>query len=198
MNVDFLGSYPNYSKIPLSTLPEISFWGRSNVGKSSLVNALCNRKQLAKVSGVPGKTQAFVQYKMDDKWLLMDLPGYGYARVSKKLKAHWTYEIPKYLKNRGNLCLLNLLVDASIPPQEIDLETMRYLGNLQVPFYIIFTKTDRCTKVELSQFRSGMQLEIAKDWEVSPPVFEVSAHTGSGKKELMDAFKNVLNELNEN
>lgn len=179
-------------------MPEISFWGRSNVGKSSLINMLCHRKQMAKVSGVPGKTQAFVQYLIDSNWLLMDLPGYGYAKVSKKLKAHWTFEIPKYLKNRSNLCLLNLLVDASIPPQEIDLETMRYLAKLEVPFYIIFTKTDRCTKSQLKKFKMEMENEMLKDWETTPPIFEVSAYTANGKTELLDSFQTILKQITEN
>ncbi|MBK8955549.1 MAG: YihA family ribosome biogenesis GTP-binding protein [Saprospiraceae bacterium] len=198
MEVEFVGAFPVYSKIPEGNLPEIAFWGRSNVGKSSLINLICQRKNLAKVSGIPGKTQSFVQYKVNDQWMLMDLPGYGYARVGKKLKAHWTYEIPKYLKNRHNLCLLNVLIDSSIEPQEIDLETMRYLGQLGVPFYIIMTKSDRCTKQKLKQFQNDLNKAMYNDWESLPPQFFVSAQTGNGRSELLDAYQQILIQIKTN
>lgn len=195
MEVAFTGSFPSFHKIPETKLPEVCFWGRSNVGKSSLINSICQRKDLAKVSGTPGKTREFVQYVMDNRWCLMDLPGYGYARVAKKLKNHWAFEFPRYLTLRKNLCLLLLLVDSSIEPQEIDLSIMRFLGEHQIPFYIILTKIDKCTKLEMTKFRSQLKNKLAKDWESIPPIFEVSAKLGDGKTELLNEINRVIYQI---
>lgn len=195
MDIEFIGSFPSFQKIPESRMPEICFWGRSNVGKSSLINAICQRKDLARVSGTPGKTQAFVQYKIDSRWFLMDLPGYGYARVSKKLKTHWTYEFPRYLTGRQNMCLLLLLIDSSVDPQPIDLSTMQFLGEHQVPFYIVLTKIDRCTKLQLSRFKQNLSQKMLEQWDSIPPIFDVSAKSGQGKLELLTNIEQVLKQM---
>jgi GTP-binding protein len=190
--VSFIGSFPTFAAVPLSKFPEICFWGRSNVGKSSLVNLLCNRKELAKVSGSPGKTRAFVQYLVDDHLLFMDLPGYGYARVSKKEIARWTAETEKYLKQRKNLFLLFLLVDASIDPQQIDLDKMRFLGEIEVPFYLVLTKTDKCGIGQLADFRQKLTDQMLQDWNEVPPMIGVSAKKNQGRQEIFSALSTLL------
>ena len=143
---EFIGSFPSVSKIPESQLVEVCFWGRSNVGKSSLINYICNRKDLAKTSSHPGKTQTLNLFLVNQNIQLIDLPGFGYAKVSKKLKEKWMPMIKDYLIQRKNLYLCYLLIDGSIPIQKIDQEIMQLLHSNQIPFYIVFTKTDKVTK----------------------------------------------------
>ncbi|MCC6754444.1 MAG: YihA family ribosome biogenesis GTP-binding protein [Saprospiraceae bacterium] len=193
--VSFIGSFPTFAAIPPSKFPEICFWGRSNVGKSSLVNLLCNRKELAKVSGRPGKTRAFVQYQVDHRLLFMDLPGYGYARVSKKEIARWTVETEKYLQQRKNIFLLFLLVDASIEPQQIDLEKMRYLGEIEVPFYLVLTKTDKCSMGQLTGYRQKLKDEMLEDWNAVPPMIAVSATKNQGREEIFTTLGSLLGDF---
>lgn len=191
-DIEFIGSFPRFKDIQHNDKPEICFWGRSNVGKSSLINMLCNRKEIAKISGKPGKTQSFNQYLIDGKWLIMDLPGYGYARVSKKLKDHWFYEMPRYLQGRQNLCLMLLLIDSSIPPQKIDFETMEQLGNFQVPFYVVATKSDKNTKLQAKRFIAEWTKLMGESWENLPLFIPASTTTLLGKEELLDEIYKVV------
>ena len=194
-DVEYIGSFPRFRDLPDGELPEICFWGRSNVGKSSLINLICNRKEMARVSTRPGKTQSFNQYLVDGSWFIMDLPGYGYAQVGKKLKSHWGFEIPKYLKGRRNLCLLLLLVDASIEPQAIDIQTMQTLGEWSVPFYIVLTKVDKCTKAQKKEFVHKLSSILHNDWEQLPEMHEISAVTREGKEELLFNINKLVKEL---
>lgn len=190
--ISFIGSYPKNSIIPEFEIPEICFWGRSNVGKSSIINFLCDRKELAKVSSTPGKTIQFNLFNIDGNLILMDLPGYGYAQVSKKVKSKWRDEINKYLKNRKNLSCLFLLVDISISPQAIDYEIMDDLGKMQVPFIILFTKSDKCTKSELSK---GLRQHVAKleeIWDPIPSYFITSSEKRTGREELIHFIRNNI------
>ncbi len=195
--VQYIGSFPRFKDLPDDNLPEICFWGRSNVGKSSLINLICNRKEIARVSARPGKTQSFNQYLVDNSWFIMDLPGYGYAQVSKKLKSHWGFEIPKYLKGRKNLCLLILLVDASIEPQSIDLQTINALGQWSVPFYIVLTKVDKCSISQKKEFIHKLSSVLQEDWEQLPEMHEVSAVTREGKEALVTTIRNLVKEVGE-
>lgn len=190
--VDFIGSFPKYKDLPESELPEFCFWGRSNVGKSSLINYLCNRKEIAKVSSTPGKTQTFNQYLIDENWIIMDLPGYGYAKISKKKKELWIHEINRYLKARQNLCLLFLLVDISIEPQPIDLETVNRLGSMGIPFYILFTKADKSKKRINNLHRENFEKLLSSEWETLPTMFETSAEKEEGKEQVLQAIINIL------
>jgi len=189
--VEFLGSYPKYTDVPEYKIAEFCFWGRSNVGKSSLINYLCNRKEVARTSSTPGKTQAFNLFKMDHSFLVMDLPGYGYARVSKKKKEFWDREIEKYLKERKNLCLLFLLVDISIEPQQIDIYKINALGKKEIPFYILFTKLDKCKKVKSNMHRQMLEQELLKSWDELPVMIETSAVKSTGREEVL----NIINEI---
>ena len=140
---DFVGSYPSLNQCPQSRQPEYAFIGRSNVGKSSLINMITGRKGLAKVSNTPGKTQFINYFQINGNWHLVDLPGYGYARISKSKRAAWEKMIANYLQNRANLVCTFVLLDAYIPPQPIDMEFINWLGEIQIPFVIVYTKTDR-------------------------------------------------------
>jgi len=188
----FLGSFGTFGELPESQLPEFCFWGRSNVGKSSLINYLCNRKQMARVSRTPGKTQTFNLYKMDNSWLIMDVPGYGFANVSKKLKEKWAKEIGSYLRKRSNLCLVFLLVDASIDIQKIDLDTINYLGQLGIPFHIILTKADKTKDRLVTDFTRKLKEELLKDWNECPPIFITSSEKRFGSDDLFLVMDNIL------
>lgn len=190
-DVEFLGSFPKFKDLPESELPEFCFWGRSNVGKSSLINYLSNRKAIAKVSSTPGKTQAFNQFVIDQSWIMMDMPGYGYAQVSKKVKSQWAPEAIRYLTQRKNLCLVFLLVDLSIPPQRLDLETMAMLGNKQIPFYILFTKTDKCRKRQLTLNREFYKKALLENWETLPVMMETSAESKTGREDVLEAIREI-------
>ena len=142
-DVEFYGSFPKFDQVPKSAIPEFCFWGRSNVGKSSMINYLMNRKDLARISSMPGKTQQFNLFQVNNKsYNIMDLPGYGYAKVSKSIHEKWQGQINKYLVQRENLMNVFLLVDISVPPQAIDLEKIGYFGEHEIPFTILFTKSE--------------------------------------------------------
>ena len=188
----FVGSFGTFSELPEMQLPEFCFWGRSNVGKSSLINYLCNRKQLARVSRTPGKTQTFNLYKLDNSGLIMDVPGYGFANVSKKLKEKWAKEIGNYLRKRANLCLVFILVDASIDIQKIDIDTINYLGELGIPFHIILTKADKTKDRLVTDFTKKLKEELLKNWNECPPIFVTSSEKRLGADELFLVMENIL------
>lgn len=189
--VEFVGSYPKSKDLAVSGKPEFCFWGRSNVGKSSLINYLCGRKEVARISSTPGKTQCFNLFEIDGSFLLMDLPGYGYAKVSKKKKEFWLREIENYLKSRTNLCMVFLLIDISIEPQAIDIEKINTLGKEGIPFYILFTKSDKCKKIRSTHHKEMLAKELSKTWETLPPCIETSAEKNIGREEVLKIIESV-------
>lgn len=181
----FIMSNTSVKKCPKPELPEYAFIGRSNVGKSSLINMLTGRKALAKISGKPGKTQLINHFLINDSWYLVDLPGYGYARVAKTQRGKWITFIADYVVERENLMCLFVLIDTRIDPQTIDLEFIDFLGLKEVPFSILFTKTDKLSANQIQKNIASFKKELLKSWEAMPPFFITSAKTGTGKKEIL-------------
>ena len=172
------------AKCPKDRLPEYAFIGRSNVGKSSLINMLTNCKNLAKTSGRPGKTQLINHFKIDDRWFLVDLPGYGYARVSKETKKVFQQFITKYFEERQQLVCAFVLVDVRHEPQKIDVEFMQWLGERAIPFAIIFTKADKLKPQAIERNVAAYKEALLEWWEEFPPYFVTSAQNKTGKEEL--------------
>lgn len=172
------------AKCPKDRLPEYAFIGRSNVGKSSLINMLTNCKNLAKTSGRPGKTQLINHFKIDDRWFLVDLPGYGYARVSKTTKQVFQRFITDYFEQREQLVSAFVLVDIRHEPQKIDVEFMQWLGERAIPFAIIFTKADKLKPQAIERNVAAYKEVLLEWWEEFPPYFITSAQNKTGKEEL--------------
>lgn len=172
------------AKCPKDRLPEYAFIGRSNVGKSSLINMLTNCKNLAKTSGRPGKTQLINHFKIDDRWFLVDLPGYGYARVSKTTKQVFQRFITDYFEQREQLVSAFVLVDIRHEPQKIDVEFMQWLGERAIPFAIIFTKADKLKPQAIERNVATYKEALLEWWEEFPPYFITSAQNKTGKEEL--------------
>lgn len=192
IEVQFLGSFEKISKCPEHNKPEFALAGRSNVGKSSLINFLLNKKDVARVSSTPGKTQHINLFEINSKWVLADLPGYGYARVSIKKRAEWGKMIKNYLKNRESLFCVLLLIDSRIDPQNIDLEFTQWLGENGIPFILVFTKADKKNSPEVMKNISMFKNELSKNWEEIPPIFVTSASRQAGKEELFDFIDSHL------
>ncbi len=184
-SAEFISSSPNVTLCPKDPLPEYAFIGRSNVGKSSLINMLVERKKLAKTSVTPGKTRLINHFRINDKWFLADLPGYGYARVSKKDRAQFSRMIEQYATRRENLVCFFVLVDARHPPQQLDLDFIEWLGNNNLPFVIVLTKIDKVTQKEKSKNLNLLKDKLSETWEELPLVFESSAVKKTGRKEIM-------------
>ena len=172
------------AKCPKDRLPEYAFIGRSNVGKSSLINMLTNCKNLAKTSGRPGKTQLINHFKIDDRWFLVDLPGYGYARVSKTTKQVFQRFITDYFEQREQLVSAFVLVDIRHEPQKIAVEFMQWLGERAIPFAIIFTKADKLKPQAIERNVAAYKEALLEWWEEFPPYFVTSAQNKTGKEEL--------------
>lgn len=170
---------------PKPDKPEFAFIGRSNVGKSSLLNMLTAKAGLAKVSGRPGKTQVINHFLINNDWFLVDLPGYGYAKVSKEKRAGFDKMITQYILKRPNLLALFVLVDVRIPPQEIDLDFLRKLGENQVAFSLVFTKCDKLGTTSLKKNIEAYKKVLLQEWEEMPSHFLTSAETGLGRKEVL-------------
>ncbi len=183
---DFIISNTDYTLCPKADMPEYAFIGRSNVGKSSLINLITNKKQLAKISGKPGKAQLINHFLINKEWYLVDLPGYGYATVSKTQKQEFQKIIFSYLENRENLMCLFVLLDCRHKPQKIDLEFMKWLGEKQIPFLMIFTKIDKLGKTELKKNIENYKTEMLKQWEEIPQTFFASVPKRKGSKEILD------------
>lgn len=190
---EFVKSAPKWSDCPEPNRPEYAFIGRSNVGKSSLINMLADRKDLAKTSGTPGKTQLLNVFLMQETWYLTDLPGYGYARVSKSKRGEFEKMITNYLQQRPNLVNTFVLIDCRIPPQKIDLEFMEWLGEKQIPFSMVFTKIDKISSAALQKALLNYRKEMLKTWESMPQVFNSSASAKIGRLEIL----NYISSLNE-
>jgi len=184
--ISFIKSSTNLAQCPHAEKPEYAFLGRSNVGKSSFINMLSGRKRLAKISSTPGKTRLINHFDVDGQWYLVDLPGYGYARISKSIRQEWETLIRDYTLKRSNLMCLFLLIDLRLEPQRSDLQFMEFLGSHQVPFVILFTKSDKLS-VHKARNQVDHYLEVLKEsWEQVPRHFITSAKTGAGKTEILD------------
>jgi len=188
----FKQSAPRLQDCPKSNLPEYAFIGRSNVGKSSLINMLCNNNKLAKTSSTPGKTQLINFFLINDNWHLVDLPGYGFAKTSKGKREKFEQIISDYCQKRENLVCLFVLIDSRHPLQQIDLEFMQWCSTKEIPFSIIYTKGDKNSKSELSRNIKNIENELLKHWEELPNSFITSAETKAGKEDVLEfiAFQN--------
>jgi GTP-binding protein len=192
----FVVSNSDYRKCPDTGLPEYAFIGRSNVGKSSLINMLTNNKSLAKTSVKPGKTQLINHFLINNEWYLVDLPGYGYARISKESRDKWQKMITDYLLNRETLMNVYVLVDSRIPPQQIDIDFINWLGENGVPFAIVFTKGDKLGRVALSDKVTKYKERLLEEWEELPPVFVTSSETKLGGEELTEYIEGLNDSMN--
>ena len=181
----FITSNSDIKKCPPPNKPEYAFIGRSNVGKSSLINRLTNKKALAKISGKPGKTRLINHFLINKEWYLVDLPGYGYAEVPKKERLKWEQMIKRYILQRENLYCLFVLIDARHEAQKVDLEFMEWLGISQIPFSIVFTKIDKLKPAELETNLKIYEEKLFETWETLPIYFVTSAETGEGNEELL-------------
>lgn len=190
--VEYMGSFPSVSKCPKHNKVEYAFIGRSNVGKSSLINMLSGRKSLAKVSNTPGKTQMINFYEVDEKWIITDLPGYGYAQLSKKHRNSLETMIQGYLQYRENMSCAFVLIDGYISPQAIDLEFINWMGKSRIPFVIVFTKLDRLISQKKMDNVNLFKNELLKTWNELPPLF----FTSSAKKEGREEILNYIEEIN--
>jgi len=186
-------SNSNVTKAPKDRLPEYAFIGRSNVGKSSLINMLMERKDLAKISGKPGKTQLINHFKINEEWFLVDLPGYGYAKVSKKKRTIFQFFIENYFKEREQLVCTFVLIDSRHDPQKIDLEFMEFLGANQIPFCIAFTKADKLGSSKINNQITSYKKKLLNTWETLPKSFITSSASGLGREEFL-AFIDGVNE----
>jgi len=194
----FAGSSQKLEDRPKAKLPEFAFIGRSNVGKSSLINTLCSNDKLAKTSATPGKTLLINHFLINGSWYLVDLPGYGYAKISQKGRENLTKMINGYISNSQELALLFVLLDSRHPIQKIDLEFLMALGEAQVPFSIIFTKGDKLGKNALAAQVEANKKTLLQYWEELPPIFVTSSETGFGKEDLLEYIESVLGIIKEN
>jgi len=190
----FVKSSSRWQECPEAVLPEYAFIGRSNVGKSSLINAMLNHKDLAKTSGTPGKTQLINHFLVNDEWYLTDLPGDGYARVSKSIRRDFEKLITNYILNRKNLVNLFILVDARHAPQKIDLEFIEWVGEHGIPFSLVFTKADKLKPMELQKNVEHYKAELLKSWEELPELYVTSAEKKTGGEEIL-SFISRTNEF---
>ena len=194
---EFVISNTDVAKCPNEPLPEYAFIGRSNVGKSSLINTLCSRKNLAKTSGRPGKTQLINHFKINKQWFLVDLPGYGYAKTSKTNKKAFQQLITRYFDKRQQLISAFVLIDVRHDPQHIDLDFMEWLGTNQIPFAIVFTKADKLKPLAIernvSAYLSKMKEEM---WEETPPHFITSSLHKSGVEDVLTYIERMNQEYN--
>jgi GTP-binding protein len=188
----FVISNTDYRKCPPPFKPEFAFIGRSNVGKSSLINMLCQRKNLARISVKPGKTQLINHFLIDESWYLVDLPGYGYAKVSKTERAKWQEMIDGYLLNRINLMCTFLLIDLRIPPQDIDLRIMEGFAENGLPFALLFTKADKLKPAGAEENLENYRNYLLESWEELPPHFTTSAEKGWGRDEVLKFIKETM------
>ena len=182
---EFYTSSGKVSECPDKNLPEFAFIGRSNVGKSSLINSLCNKKSIAKTSSKPGKTILINHFIINNSFFIVDLPGYGFAKVSKKEKEKIKNLHESYFKNRKQLFSALLLIDIRLEPQKIDLEFMEYINKLFVPFILIFTKCDKLKKSEINQKIKVYSKEIERNWETSPQIIVSSAKSKIGLEDIL-------------
>lgn len=190
-SAEFVISNSDVSKCPDTKLPEYAFIGRSNVGKSSLINSITNRKDLAKTSGRPGKTQLINHFLINESWYLVDLPGYGYARVSKTAKKTFQKFITQYFEKREQMLCAFVLIDSRHKPQPIDMEFMTWMGEHQIPFCIIFTKADKLKPKALERNIEEYKAEMLQTWVEMPQYFVTSSASGLGKDEVLEFIQSI-------
>lgn len=196
----YLTSSPSFDQCPKADRPEYAFIGRSNVGKSSVINMLCNNRKLAKISATPGKTQLINHFEIisqqgknaEKKWYIVDLPGYGFAKISQSSRRRWEQMIENYLRKRENLGNVFVLVDSRHEPQKADIDFINQLGKWQIPFSIVFTKADKNKESVTAKNAKLFLQELLKHWEILPTHFITSAITKQGREEMLD----FINELN--
>ena len=188
----FIVSNTKVEKCPRPDKPEYAFIGRSNVGKSSLINMLCNNRKLAKTSSTPGKTQTINHFLINENWYLVDLPGYGYAKVSKSKRYMFQDFIVKYLTKRDSLVNVFVLIDSRLSPQAIDLDFINWLGKNALPFSLVFTKTDKISKRELENNLAKFEDALYRTWEELPPMFISSAKKQTGKEDILQYIAGCL------
>jgi GTP-binding protein len=192
----FVGSSSAYTQCPQASMPELALIGRSNVGKSSLLNMLLGRKQLAKISSRPGKTQLINHFLVNDTWHIVDLPGYGWAQAGKTKKQQWAKMVKAYFLNRKQLSFVLVLVDARHQPQELDIVLINWLGEHQIPFFILLTKADKNSKQQVSKNLAMLRRVLSNDWEVLPQVFVTSSRDRTGREELLHCIQHELGKYN--
>lgn len=188
-SADYIGSFVDEASCPQDRRPEYAFIGRSNVGKSSLINMLTGRRNLARTSGSPGKTQTINYFLIDEAWYLVDLPGYGFAKAAQQQRRRWTQMIHAYIRNRKNLVCLFVLIDSRIPPQQKDQDFIDTLGEAQIPFCLVFTKTDKNTQRETARNIQAFIDRMKLRWEYLPPYFQTSAVSKSGRDALLELIE---------
>lgn len=191
----YLISSPKVENCPAPTLPEYAFIGRSNVGKSSLINMITGLTKLAKTSSSPGKTQLINHFIINDTWYMVDLPGYGFAKVSQTQRASWEKMIANYLQKRENLVTVFVLIDSRHSPQKLDLEFLRKLGDWGIPFNMVFTKADKITQRETAKNVRAFIEEMKKEWEFIPRSFVTSTVKMTGRKEILGYIDELNNEF---
>lgn len=191
---EFLCSSSKISQCPESDMHEYAFIGRSNVGKSSLINMLTGNSSLAKVSSTPGKTKLINHFTINNRWSLVDLPGYGYARTSKKERAEFSKIITNYITKREHLHCLFVLIDSRLEPQAIDLNFLELLGENGIPFCILFTKIDKLTQAELHKNTKLYKTRLLEQWEELPPIILTSAEKGTGRDQVLEFIEKCLQE----
>ena len=188
---EFVTSSTTISQCPKADRAEYALIGRSNVGKSSLINSLTGKRKLAKISGTPGKTILINHFLINREWYLVDLPGYGFAKRSKTERAKWQKMIKSYILNRTNLLTLFVLVDLRIPPQSIDIEFVEWLGISQIPFVIVLTKEDKLKSMQAANNLKAYQNKLLENWEELPKIIVTSSKSGKGKEVMMDYIENT-------
>lgn len=194
-SAEFVISNTEYEKCPKSSLPEYAFIGRSNVGKSSLINMITNHSNLAKTSSRPGKTQLINHFLINEEWYLVDLPGYGFARVSKMQKEKWEKFIKEYILKREQLTALVVLIDIRHSPQKIDLEFMEWLAINAIPFVMVFTKADKLKRSKIDLTVKKYKDIMLEQWEELPRMFLSSSETGKGKDQILNYIEDINNSI---
>ncbi len=196
-NTRFIGSWEREKDCPRNNIPEFAFIGRSNVGKSSLINSILNRKEIARSSKSPGKTQTINYFNVDNLLFMVDLPGYGYAKISKKMRVKWKVMIDDYLNNRDQLVCTMVLLDSRHELQKIDLEFINFLGESAIPFVIVYTKIDKVKKSLRTKNIDAIRNELLEYWHELPQEFITSADTGEGRDEILEFFDKMQKEVTE-
>lgn len=193
VSADFIKSSASWKQCPDDLKkPEFAFIGRSNVGKSSLINMLVQRKGLAKTSNTPGKTQTINHFLVNQKWYLVDLPGYGYASVGRKMRKGWSTMTEEYLTQRENLFCTFILLDSRLEPQKIDFEFIEWMGSKGLPLALVMTKSDKITQQELAKSKKAITSRLLEKWEEAPPLFITSSEKKTGRKELIQFILDAM------
>jgi GTP-binding protein len=196
--IQFVGSFTKEKECPVEKIPEFAFIGRSNVGKSSLINMLLKKKELARISKQPGKTQLLNFFRVNDAWNLVDLPGYGYAKVSKVKREQWEKMIYNYLGYREQLSCTFLLIDSRHELQELDRKFIQWLGEHGIPFVIVFTKVDKLKRADVNKNIKKIKMALLKEWEELPPQFVTSSEKQEGRDEILGFVESLVQKSGSN